>query len=79
MVGDVAPVVSTDSRYVFIVTDALSASGDVLPTEEAKFAWPVDDQGIVQTVDGPKSIDEVSQIVSSSSPQTAAHGIANVN
>lgn len=59
-----SPVVDVGSRYVFIVTTALDNLGESeLSSKEARFAWPVDEDGIVATVDGPMSIEELTAIV----------------
>jgi len=64
-----APRVELGSRYAFILADALDAEGtNPLPLQEAKFAWPVDAAGMVTTVDGLMSIDELTAIVSTSTP-----------
>jgi len=58
------PVVEVGSRYVFIVTTALDNFGQSeLSSKEAKFAWPVDEDGTVATVDGPMSIEQLTAIV----------------
>jgi hypothetical protein len=61
---DVSPNVEKGARYVFIVTAAQDADGKkLLDLQEAKFAWPVDANGVVQTVDGPQSIDALAHTV----------------
>lgn len=58
------PRVERGSRYLFILSDALDADGqNPLPLPKARFAWTVDPAGTVQTVDGPMSLDELTEIV----------------
>jgi hypothetical protein len=60
-----APHVEPGASYVFILSDALDADGQKpLPVPKARFAWIVGPGGMVQTVDGPMSIDELTEIVS---------------
>jgi hypothetical protein len=68
---DVAPRITVGSRYVFILAEAMGADGDQpLASHEAKFAWPIDAAGMVTTVDGVMSIDELTSIVrSAESPE----------
>jgi hypothetical protein len=64
---DVAPRVAVDSRYVFILTDVRDPAGrNTLGLREAKFAWAVDSKETVSTVDGLRSIDELTEIVTRS-------------
>lgn len=61
---DVSPVVEKGARYVFVVTDAQDSGGtSLLGLQEAKFAWPVDAVGTVETVDGPMTLDQLGQVV----------------
>jgi hypothetical protein len=57
------PKVEIGARYVFIVSDAPDASGRVLPLPNVVFAWPVDPNGIVTTVDGLMSLDDLEKLV----------------
>jgi len=64
-----APEVEPGSRYVFILADALDSEGqNPLPLQEAKFAMPVDDAGMVMTVDGLMTLEELTEIVTEASP-----------
>lgn len=75
---DVSPVVQKGARYVFVLADALDATGkSILDSQEAKFAWPVDDSGTVATPDGPESIDSLSGIVAKASPVPQASAVPN--
>lgn len=59
-----APRVEPGSRYVFVVSEALDSEGlKPLSLAKARFAWPIDSKGIVTTVDGPMSIDELTTVV----------------
>jgi hypothetical protein len=65
---DVSPIVEKGSRYVFVLTDAKDAKGQkLLDLQEAKFAWPVDASGVVQTPDGPNTLDWLAQTVAKAS------------
>ena len=58
------PHVEPGSRYVFILSEALDAGGEnPLPLYKARFAWPVDGAGMVRTIDGPMSVDELARVV----------------
>lgn len=73
-----APIVEVGSRYVFILATAPDATGkSLLAQQEARFAWPVDGEGIVATVDGPKTIAELTTIVVNSSPPSASPQMAS--
>jgi len=64
-----SPAVELGSRYVFILATVFDNSGtNELSSKEAKFAWPVDDDGTVATVDGPMSIGELTKIVNEPRP-----------
>lgn len=70
-----APRVELGSRYVFVVSEALDSEGQKpLLLSKARFAWPVDSKGIVTTVDGPMSIDQLTEVVAAaaSSPDPKA-------
>lgn len=61
---DAAPRVEPGSRYVLIVSEALDSEGqEALLLSKARFAWPVDSKGIATTVDGPMSIDKLTEVV----------------
>jgi len=65
-----SPVVENGSRYVFILATAFDSSGEnALSSKEAKFAWPVADDGTVATADGRMSIDELTDIVNTARPE----------
>ena len=67
----VSPVTQVEpgSRYVFILSEALDNGGeDLLPRHKARFAWPVDQAGMVRTIDGLMSIDELTEIVLGAAP-----------
>lgn len=73
-----SPSVEVGSRYVFILADVFDNTGEnELSLQEAKFAWPVDDKGIVSTVDGPMSIDELTEIVSETPPSPVPPHLAS--
>jgi hypothetical protein len=58
------PEVEVGKRYVFISGDARDAAGNaVLPVPRARFAWAVDSNGIVETIDGRKSVDRLREEV----------------
>jgi hypothetical protein len=62
---DVAPKVEVGSRYVFVLADIIDAAGEKTDgPKEAKFAWPVDADGMVWTVDGHMSITRLAEIIS---------------
>jgi hypothetical protein len=72
------PVVEVGSRYVFILATAPDATGkSLLAQRDARFAWPVDGEGIVATVDGPRTIAELTTIVVNSSPPSASPQMAS--
>jgi len=75
-----SPDVEVGSRYLFILATAYDNTGTKeLSSKEAKFAWPVDDDGTVATVDGPMSIDELIEIVNEprrSLRSRYSHGLA---
>jgi hypothetical protein len=57
---DNGPTVVKKGLYVFVLGAAFDADAKVLPNAlEMKLAWPIDDNGIVQTVDGPMSLDSL--------------------
>jgi hypothetical protein len=65
------PHVEPGSRYVLVLSEALDDGGeDPLPLHKARFAWPVDPTGTVATPDGPKSIDQLTQIVTDARPSS---------
>lgn len=69
------PKVEIGMRYVFIVSDAPDASGKAaLPVLKARFAWPVDANGVVATDDGPMSLEDLAKIVLSATPWSAPAG-----
>jgi hypothetical protein len=69
---DDVPRVNPGSRYVIILSEALDAEGlKPLPLQKARFAWPVDSAGLVSTVDGLMSIDELTKVVSGSPDTTS--------
>jgi len=64
---DVSPRVTVRSTYVFVLADLKNPAGQPIPgLQEAKFAWPVNDDGTVTTVDGLMTIDELESAVSKS-------------
>jgi hypothetical protein len=73
---DQGPNLETKGRYVFVLGAAFDADAKVLPNAlEMKLAWPIDGNGIVQTVDGPMSIDSLSAAIrqgAAASPVPAA-------
>ena len=70
---DVSPHVLRGGGYIFVLADAMDASGKtVLVSQEAKFAWPVDDSGMVATPDGPESIEALARIVATASPSPSS-------
>jgi hypothetical protein len=70
---DVSPHVRRGGRYIFVLADAMDASGKtVRASQEAKFAWPVDDSGIVATPDGPESIEALTRLVATASPSPSS-------
>lgn len=72
---DEAPRVEPGSRYVFIVSDALDSEGQKpLPLNKARFAWPVDAKGMVATVDGLMSVDDLTRLVLGASPSSVPEG-----
>jgi hypothetical protein len=69
---DVSPTVKIGARYVFILSDVRDVAGkSLLDLQEAKFAWPVDAAGTVQSADGPQSLDALTAMVTkaTTSPQ----------
>lgn len=68
----VAPVpqVQSGSRYVFILTTALSDDGvTTLPMPKAVFAWPFEPGGrVVNTVEGPMLLDDLIRAVRDAAP-----------
>ena len=63
------PHVEPGSRYVFILSEALDSEGETpLLLPKARFAWPVDPAGMVTTVDGPTSIDDLTELVLDAAP-----------
>lgn len=60
---DMAPLVEPGLRYVFVVSEAVDSEGQPMVLSMARFAWPVDSNGIVVTVDGPISIPELANAV----------------
>jgi hypothetical protein len=68
---DNAPHVEPGSRYMFIVSEALDSGGkNPLLRSKARFAWPVDAKGMVVTVDGPMSLNDLAEIVDSATPSS---------
>jgi hypothetical protein len=69
---DVYPRVSVEpgSRYVLIVSDATKADGKgAMDQQRIMFAWPFDDKGLVLTVDGAMSVDELTELVAEAAPK----------
>jgi hypothetical protein len=65
------PQVKPGSRYVFVLSEALDNGGvKPLPLHKARFAWPVDRAGMVTTIDGRMSIDDLAEIVLGAAPST---------
>jgi hypothetical protein len=63
------PLVQPGSRYVFVVSEAMKADGtEAMAPQKAMFAWPVDEKGMVTTVDGIMSIDELTKLVVDAAP-----------
>jgi hypothetical protein len=63
------PALEPGSRYVLIVSDAMKADGkEAMAFPKARFAWPVDEKGMVTTVDGVMSIDELTKLVAEAKP-----------
>ncbi len=74
-VVDVAPRVERGTRYVLVLTDVQNDTGDgTLELQEAMFAWPFNDEGLVATDEGPMSVEEISEIVSGASGSPAPSG-----
>ncbi len=72
---DAAPHVEVGSRYVLIVSDALRSDGRTpLSSSKARFAWTIDSNQIVTTVDGPMSIEDLSRLVLDAAPSSVPGG-----
>jgi hypothetical protein len=72
-----SPQVEAGSRYVLVITDAMDSEGEhALPVQEATFAWPVSGAGMVVTVDGLMTIDELAGIVATSEPSHSPEATA---
>lgn len=74
---DQAPAVEPGSRYVLILSEALDPQGrNPMPLQKIRFAWPFDADGIVRTVDGPMSLDELAEIVERAAESPGPNGTA---
>ena len=59
-----APKIDQKAQYVFVLGAAFDADGKRMPDVwSLPFAWPVDDADVVQTVDGPMTLDDLTRLL----------------
>jgi hypothetical protein len=68
-VDDGPPRVEPGRRYVLFLSAAMDADGQrTFPLQEVEFAWPIDAEDVVQTVQGPMALVDLVRAIDQAAP-----------